>query len=85
MASLLLAWSLGFHPSLPSKTPAYCQLLTRKFSMRTIYRTGNAGSVRLSARTPSDDLSPLDERGNRQQIEPCLRERVGVEFSHQRS
>lgn len=50
--------------------------------MGTVYRTGNAGSVRLSARTLSDDLSPLDERGNRRQIELCLRERVGVAFSH---
>ena len=45
--------------------------------MRTVYRTGNAGSVRLSARTLGDDLSPLDGRGNRQQIELHLASESG--------
>lgn len=35
--------------------------------MLTVYLT--AGSVRLYAPTPSDDLSPLDERGDWQHIE----------------
>ena len=48
--------------------------------MLTVYLT--AGAVRLYAATPSDDLSPLDERGDWQHTERCLHERVGLEFSH---
>jgi hypothetical protein len=48
--------------------------------MRTVYRIGDAGCVRLSPRTVSE-LSPPDERGNWEQIGLCHRERVGLSFS----